>query len=126
MSEIYELDSDEEVAFAAATFVLLSGELLKKPVKRKRRFWMASLNKNRKRYNASDMLTDLRKEPSGKFENFCRMSATDFEHLLCRIGILIARRETNMGESIPMQERLAVALRFSATGDSYASLPFFV
>ncbi|GBN29030.1 hypothetical protein AVEN_4366-1, partial [Araneus ventricosus] len=75
-------------------------------------------------YNASDMLTDLRKEPSGKFENFCRMSATDFEHLLCRIGPLIARRDTNMRESIPMQERLAVALRFFATGDSYASLYF--
>ncbi|CAL1285359.1 unnamed protein product [Larinioides sclopetarius] len=70
------------------------------------------------------MLTNLRKEPSGNFENFCRMSAIDFEHLLSRIGLLIARQDTNMRESIPMQERLAVALRFFATGDSYSSLSF--
>ncbi|GBN00079.1 hypothetical protein AVEN_69854-2-1, partial [Araneus ventricosus] len=75
-------------------------------------------------YNANDMLTDLRKTPSGKFQNFCRMSETDFEHLLCRIGPLIARRDTNMRDSIPMQERLAVALRCFASGDSYASLSF--
>lgn len=70
------------------------------------------------------MLSDLRKEPSGRFENFCRMSATDFEYLLSRIGPFIARRDTNMRKSIPIQERLAVTLRFFATGDSYASLSY--
>lgn len=70
------------------------------------------------------MLNDLRKEPCGKFENFCRMSASDFEDLLTRIGPLITREETNMRQSIPIQERLAVALRFYATGDSYSSLSY--
>ena len=70
------------------------------------------------------MLDDLRKEPSGKFENFCRMSATDFEYLLSKIGPFIAKRDTNMRESIPIQERLAVTLRFFASGDSYISLSY--
>lgn len=76
------------------------------------------------RYNASDMLSDLRCQPSGRFENFCRMSSVDFERLLSRIGPLIARCNTNMRECIPIQERLAVTLRFLATGDSYASLSY--
>lgn len=70
------------------------------------------------------MLEDLNREPSGKFFNFCRMSATDFEFLLNKIGQRITRMDTNMRKCIPVQERLAVALRFLATGDSYASLSY--
>ncbi|KAG8238958.1 hypothetical protein J437_LFUL018681, partial [Ladona fulva] len=117
---------DEEVACALAAYVLLSGEFLKKKKRkaRKRRWWMRTLNKSRERYSGSDMLSDLRSQPSGRFENFCRMSRVDFECLLRKIGPLIAKRDTNMRESIPIQERLAVTLRFFATGDSYASLSY--
>lgn len=70
------------------------------------------------------MLGDLRREPSSYFENFCRMSPTDFEYLLHKIGPIIAKIDTNMRESIPIQERLAVTLRFLATGDSFTSLSY--
>lgn len=69
------------------------------------------------------MLGDLKKEPSGRFKIFCRMSATDFEYLLGKIGPFIAKEDTNMRKSIPIQERLAVTLRFFA-GESYASLSY--
>jgi len=74
------------------------------------------------RYNASDMLSDIKQEPSGRFENFCRMSATDFEYLLNKIGPIIQKTDTNMREAIPVQERFAVTLRFLASGDSFRSL----
>lgn len=51
-------------------------------------------------------MEDLRREPSGKFENFCRMSATDFEFLLSKIGPVIKKNDTIMREAIPVQERL--------------------
>jgi hypothetical protein len=70
------------------------------------------------------MLFDLRSQPSGRFENFCRMSAPVFENLLSRIGPLIAKKDTNMRKCVPTQERLAIALRFFATGDSFASLSY--
>lgn len=70
------------------------------------------------------MLLDLAKEPSGKFENFCRMSAEDFEHLLNKIGPNISKRDTNMRQAIPAKDRLAVTLRFLATGDSFTSLGY--
>lgn len=70
------------------------------------------------------MLEDLRREPSGQFENFCRMSATDFEYPINKVGPFIVKIDTTMRKAIPVQERLAVTLRFLATGDSFKSLSF--
>ncbi|XP_050528046.1 uncharacterized protein LOC126898138 [Daktulosphaira vitifoliae] len=85
---------------------------------------MVSYNKSRARYDGSDMLADLRMEPSGKFENFCRMSSTDFEYLLGKVGPYISRQDTVLRKCIPTQERLAMTLRFLATGDSFKSLSY--
>ncbi|XP_029346317.1 uncharacterized protein LOC107883168 [Acyrthosiphon pisum] len=70
------------------------------------------------------MLLALRAEPSGKFQNFCRMSSEDFEFILTKIGPKISKQDTNMRKAIPIQERLAVTLRFLATGDSFVSLEY--
>ena len=70
------------------------------------------------------MLHDLKINPSKKFENFCRMSSTDFEYLLHKIAPYILKMNTNMRESIPIQERLAVTLRYLASGDSFISLSY--
>lgn len=70
------------------------------------------------------MLQDLAKEPSGYFENFCRMSSEDFEFLLAKISPKISKQDTNMRISIPAIERFAVTLRFLATGDSFKSLGY--
>lgn len=70
------------------------------------------------------MLHDLKQEPSGKFENFCRMSAADFEYLLNKIGPSITKNDTVMRKAIPANERLAVTLRFFASGDSFVSLSY--
>nr|CAH7761728.1 unnamed protein product [Callosobruchus chinensis] len=45
------------------------------------------------------------------------MSATDFEFFINQIGHRIANMDTNMRKCIPVQERLAVAPRFLASGD---------
>ena len=52
------------------------------------------------------------------------MNAIDFEYLLSTIGPRIAKRDTNMRRCITVQERLGVALRFLATGDSFISLSY--
>ncbi len=76
------------------------------------------------RYNATDTICDLRAQPSGKFENFARMTSSDFQFLLEKIEPKIRKQSTNMREAIPVQERLAVTLRFLASGDSFKSLAF--
>lgn len=70
------------------------------------------------------MLLDLKRESSGKFEIFCRMSSVDFEFLLNKIGPLIKKNDINMRKAIPIQERFCIALRFFATGDSFKSLSY--
>nr|CAH7765263.1 unnamed protein product [Callosobruchus chinensis] len=69
-------------------------------------------------------MTDLLKEPSGKFENFCRMSSNDFNDLLSKVGPMIRKKNTKWRKAIPANERLAITLRFLATGDSFKSLHY--
>lgn len=67
---------------------------------------------------------ELLKEPSGEFENCYRMSLEDFEFLLSKISPLICKNDTRFREAIPAKTRLAVTLRFLASGDSYKSLHY--
>ena len=52
------------------------------------------------------------------------MSAVDFEYLLNKIGPYITKTDTIMRKAIPANERLAVTLRFFASGDSFVSLSY--
>jgi len=70
------------------------------------------------------MLHDIQINPSRKFDNFCRMSSIDFAYLSNKIGSFVSKMDTNMRKCIPVQERLAVTLRYLATGDSFISLSY--
>lgn len=52
------------------------------------------------------------------------MSSTDFENLLQIVGPRVAKKDTHFRKAIPVQDRLAVTLRFLASGDSYSSLQY--
>ncbi|XP_074041858.1 uncharacterized protein isoform X2 [Leptinotarsa decemlineata] len=52
------------------------------------------------------------------------MSRSDMEFLPQKIPPVIRKADTNCSETIPPQERLALTLRFLATGDSYSSLMY--
>lgn len=58
------------------------------------------------------MLEDIQRNPSRKFDNFCGMLSGDFEYLLNKIGPFVSKMDTNMCKCIPVQERLAVTLRY--------------
>lgn len=72
----------------------------------------------------NNQLAELLAEPSGEFENFLRMSLTDFNYLVDKIYPLVAKQDTILRDSIPVKIRLAITLRFLATGDSYRSLHY--
>ena len=52
------------------------------------------------------------------------MSPTRFEHLLALVAPHITKKDTNFRKAIPAQERLALTLRFLASGESQISLSF--
>nr|CAI5852087.1 unnamed protein product [Callosobruchus analis] len=109
------------LAAAQACYVVISNSCKKK---KKRRWWTQSFYKSRSRYNCTNMIVDLLKEPSGKFHNFSRIRYEDFELLLNKIGPQIQKKDTHLRLSIPAKERLAVTLRYLASSDSYQSLSF--
>lgn len=67
---------------------------------------------------------ELLHEPSGEFDNFMRMSLTDFEYILTKVSPIISKKDTQLRQAIPAKVRLAITLRFLATGDSYKSLHY--
>lgn len=52
------------------------------------------------------------------------MSPERFEHLLSLVGPSIVKKDTNFRKAIPPAERLALTLRFLASGESQISLSF--
>jgi len=65
------------------------------------------------------MLADLKlQELSGQYKKFTRMTPADFELLINIVDPKIVKRGTILRVAIPFQEKLAVTLRFLATGDS--------
>mgnify|MGYP005983884593 FL=1 len=125
------MDAENQL-LAAAACVILFTKSKKKP--KKRRFWVRPTLRSRSQYNGTHLLEDLKRDDvgsidygmtyRGSFKNFCRLSSVDFDHLLRLIGPKICKTDTRLRDAIPINERLAVTLRFLATGDSYQSLMY--
>ena len=103
-------------AVAAATIIIEHKK------KRYRKRWMASFLERRNRN--VNILGEVRMDSCALFRNFTKMTPSDFEWLLQLIGPSIKKQDTNMREAIPISTRLAVTLRFLATGDSYHTLMY--
>lgn len=58
------------------------------------------------------------------FKNFVRMGFNDFNVLLDYVRPAIEKQDTNMRKAIPAEERLAVTLRYLATGENFRSLRY--
>jgi hypothetical protein len=106
--------SDQDVIVTGAAFILM--KMLCQT--RRRRWWQRAIFK---RFRQSKVL-NLQLEDRGGLQNFTRISMSDFEKLATIIGPRIAKRDTNFRETIPINERLAVTLRFLATDGSYTSV----
>lgn len=116
------MDYRNKVIIACASYIIIRKRLEKR--RRKPRWWMTTLFRNRQLYSGDRLLLDLQAEESGKFSNFCRMSVEDFEKLLHAVERKIMKQDTNFRNAISARERLAITLRFLGTGDSYTSLMY--
>uniref|UniRef100_A0A182W8I8 Uncharacterized protein n=1 Tax=Anopheles minimus TaxID=112268 RepID=A0A182W8I8_9DIPT len=62
--------------------------------------------------------------PNNKFNSFLRVTRAEFNYLLEKIGPQISKQDTAMRKAITAKQRLCIALRFLASGDSFESLAF--
>lgn len=122
-------DSEDEDALLvclfglAAQFVITNKE--KRTKRRRRSIWVHNWVQRRAEHGCyAQLLRELQDEVPHLYQNFLRMNIADFNNLLNMVSPLIKKEDTTMRISISPGERLAVTLRFLATGDSFMSLQY--
>lgn len=111
--------------FAASYLLLEAIEEDEEPKKKRRNIWVKPwIEKRNVEGCFAKLLPELRNTESKQYSNFLRMCSNDFDFLLDLVTPLIKKKDTQMRKSIPSGERLALTLRFLATGDSFKSLQY--
>uniref|UniRef100_A0A336MP40 CSON001967 protein n=1 Tax=Culicoides sonorensis TaxID=179676 RepID=A0A336MP40_CULSO len=109
----------------AATYLLLDQVEEQEKKSSKRTKWVSEWIKKRNQFGCyENLMNELRLESPNLFRNFLRMSAEDYEFLLNRVSPIIQKQVTIMRSPISAGERLAVTLRYLATGETFSSLQY--
>ena len=116
MKEI--INKTQVIASAAIIISIVMKKKRKRRIKRRTCWSRAWLQRRHTLGAYNQLLQELRQEDPWSFRNFLRMSEDSFQELLDLVIPLIRRKDTNMREAISPGERLALTLRFLATGIS--------
>ena len=111
---------------AMACAVLLEEEEARRAAharRRRRRLWVANWLQERQQQGAwQNLIPTLARTDPMQYKNTLRMDEAMFEEILERLRPHITRETMNWHQPIEPGLRLAITLRFLATGDSYLSL----
>jgi len=113
-----KMESDDDACAAAVVLNLVKRRLeLTKRARKRRLLWSQPWISSRLQVGAYHALLDeLRTTDAVGYRSFLRMDPLSFDLLLQKVGPLIRKADTRMRLSIPAEERLALTLRWMATG----------
>ena len=95
------------------------------PPRKKRRVWVWPYLQRKAQYGHYDTLMDeLYDDNPELYRNYIRMDRQQFMDIVELISPIIERKNTRWRPAIDPRARLAITLRFLATGDSYKSLQY--
>lgn len=116
MLEAFDMEGSDAsiLAGVSAAFLLLK----RKRQRHKRIIWVKEYLKKRN----VGILKELELNDGVLFKNFTRMSKENFEKLLGMVKPFIQKHDTRFRSAVPAEIRLAITLRYLATGDSFMSL----
>ena len=90
-----------------------------------RRFWTQQWLLRRHEFGVYEtLLQELKREDVPAFRNFLKMDGATFDGLLTRLEERLTKQDTFYRKALPPGLKLAITLRFLATGDSYMSLQY--
>ena len=116
------MEDDKSQVLSASSILLAVCLKRRKRRRRNRVTWTREWILKRESQGAfHQLLKELQQLDTSSYRNFVRMDAATFEKLLCMIAPMITHKDTVMREAITPGERLAVTLRFLATG-KYSNL----
>ncbi|KAM4526269.1 uncharacterized protein V3H82_000654 isoform 2-T2 [Fundulus diaphanus] len=99
-------------------------DMAKKRKRRRARMWVHPRNQHTNRQEDFHHLVAELGLDNQKHHQYFRMSAEQMEELLSLVGPELRRQSTTYRAAIEPKQRLAVALRYLASGDTFSSLAF--
>jgi hypothetical protein len=109
-------ESDDEIVIIGFVLTTLLSNHAKKR-KRKRDIWTREWVAKRQCTGVfNGLIGELQTSDIAGYKNFLRMDAQSFVKLTTLLAPIIQRQDTRLRQAIPVHERLAVTLRYLATG----------
>lgn len=117
------LEEEEALLVAAAAVILLDTSNKKR--KKRRSVWTRDWLLRRPLYGQYEcLLAELNREDSKGYKNFLRIDNDFFMELVATVGPRIRKQDTWWRQSLEPGLKIAITLRYMATGDSYRSLHY--
>ncbi|XP_075737160.1 uncharacterized protein LOC142776754 [Rhipicephalus microplus] len=121
----FEPSDEEEVVAVLMCSANVSALAARKPSQQKRRWWVRpSLHSREVAGHAGRLLPNLRSHEEEYFRDFMRMPPRTFNTLLELLRPAISKQDTNYRPAISAHDRLAMTIRFLATGETQRNVAF--
>ncbi|XP_049517596.1 uncharacterized protein LOC119440412 [Dermacentor silvarum] len=121
----FDSSEEEDVVSVLMCSAVMSALAARKPPKRKRRWWVRPCLRSREvAGHASRLLPELRAHDEDYFRDFLRMPPSTFDTLLALLRPSITKEDTNYRPAVSAHDRLAMTIRFLATGETQRDMSF--